>query len=239
MRPLVTFPVRPASTPAASTPERGETSADAGGRLLVIACGAIARELIDIARLHDLDGVEVTCLPAELHNRPDEIPERVRERIRAADGRFERIVIGYADCGTGGRLDQVCVEEGVERLPGAHCYELFAGREAFAAMHDEEPGTFYLTDYLARNVGVLVFAGLGLDAHPELAPLYFGNYRRVIYLAQTDDAELDRRAREAAERLGLAYERRLTGYGDLAGGLLARSDRRPGEVPGGLPLVPS
>lgn len=236
MNPLVTFPVRPASTLTATSPGPGDTPPGRGGRLLVIACGAVARELIDITRLHELDGVEVTCLPAELHNRPDEIPERVRERIHAAHGRFEHIVVGYADCGTGGRLDQVCAEEGVERLPGAHCYELFAGRDAFAAMHDEEPGTFYLTDYLARNVGVLVFAGLGLDAHPELAPLYFGNYRRVIYLAQTDDAELDRRAREAAERLGLDYQRRLTGYGDLAGELLASSQRRGGQV-AALPLV--
>jgi hypothetical protein len=218
---LVTFPARSASTSIADTP-----GADAGtgeGRLLVIACGAIARELIDIARLHELDGVEVSCLPADLHNRPDEIPARVREKLRAAEGRFERILIGYADCGTGGLLDRLCEEEGVERLPGAHCYELFAGREAFAILHEEELGTFYLTDYLARHVDVLVFAGLGLDTHPELAPLYFGNYRRLVYLAQTDDAELDRRARGAAERLGLDYQRRLTGYGDLRTSLLARA----------------
>ena len=228
MTPLVTFPVRPRSRSAAASRDASEPTgrADGHGRLLVIACGAIARELIEVARLHEFDGVEVTCLPAELHNRPDEIPGRVRERIHAAAGRFDHVVIGYADCGTGGRLVQVCGEEGVERLPGAHCYELFAGRDAFAALHDDEPGTFYLTDYLARNVGVLVFAGLGLDAHPELAPLYFGNYRRVIYLAQTDDAELDRRARQAAERLGLAYERRLTGYGDLPSALHAATRTR-------------
>lgn len=224
MTPLVTFPVRP--IPAAASRRDSAAPEDGRGRLLVIACGAIARELIEVTRLQELAGVEVTCLPAELHNRPDEIPERVRERIRAAAGRFDRIVVGYADCGTGGRLDQVCAEEGAERLPGAHCYELFAGRDTFAALHDDEPGTFYLTDYLARNVGVLVFAGLGLDAHPELAPLYFGNYRRVVYLAQTDDAELDRRAREAAERLGLAYERRQTGYGDLPSALLAAAGAR-------------
>ena len=240
---LVTFPVRPADAPAAVTPDgvphagvvpQAGAPQDSHGRLLVIACGAIARELIEIARLHDLDGVEVTALPAELHNRPDEIPERVREKIRAAGDAYERIVIGYADCGTGGLLDRVCEEEGVERLPGAHCYELFAGRDAFAALHDEEPGTFYLTDYLARHVNVLVFAGLGLDAHPELAPLYFGNYRRVVYLAQSDDAELDRRAREAAERLGLDYQRRLSGYGDLRHGMLDLAEGR-----GTLPVVAS
>jgi hypothetical protein len=203
-------------------------------RLLVIACGAIARELIEIAQLDDLDGVEVTALPAELHNRPEVIPERVREKIRAARASFDHTVVGYADCGTGGLLDRVCEEEGVARLPGAHCYELFAGRQAFADLHDEEPGTFYLTDYLARNVNVLVFAGLGLDAHPELAPLYFGNYRRVVYLAQSDDAELDRRAREAAERLGLAYQRRRCGYGDLRPrfGELALHDDSTRDGPG-------
>jgi hypothetical protein len=206
-------------------------------RLLVIACGAIARELIEIAQLDRLDGVEVAALPAELHNRPEEIPDRVRDRIRAAravEGGFERIVVGYADCGTGGLLDRVCEEEGVARLPGAHCYELFAGHQAFADLHDEEPGTFYLTDYLARHVNVLVFAGLGLDAHPELAPMYFGNYRRVVYLAQTDDPELDRRAREAAERLGLDYRRRRSGYGDLRSALHRLAG--PGDDAVGTPL---
>jgi hypothetical protein len=204
-------------------------------RLLVIACGAIARELIEIAQLDRLDGIEVAALPAELHNRPQVIPDRVRERIRAAKAAeegFERIVVGYADCGTGGLLDRVCAEEGVVRLPGAHCYELFTGRQAFADLHDEEPGTFYLTDYLARHVNVLVFAGLGLDTHPELAPLYFGNYRRVVYLAQTDDAELDRRAREAAERLGLEYRRRRCGHGELRTALqhLASREARPNDT---------
>jgi hypothetical protein len=184
--------------------------------LLVIACGAIARELVRVVHLDRLAGVEITCLPPDLHNRPERIPDAVRARIREArhDG-YDDILVGYADCGTGGLLDVVCAEEGVSRLPGAHCYELFAGAEAFASLQEDEPGTFYLTDYLVRNVDRLVFEGLGIDRHPELRDLYFGNYRRVVHLAQTDDPELDRRARLAADRLGLAYERRSTGLGSL------------------------
>ena len=184
--------------------------------LLVIACGAVARELVRVVHLDRLTGVEIACLPPELHNRPERIPDAVRTRIHQArrDG-YDNILIGYADCGTGGLLDTVCAEEGVSRLPGAHCYELFAGAEVFASLQEEEPGTFYLTDYLVRNVDRLVFGGLGIDRHPELATLYFGNYRRVVHLAQTDDPELDRRGRRAAERLGLAYERRSTGLGSL------------------------
>lgn len=213
---FVTHPVRPAFAPAAGSPgDPGERA-----RLLVIACGAIARELIEVARLHHLEDVEVTALPAELHNRPRDIPDRVRDRIRAAQGRYDRILVGYADCGTGGLLDRVCDEEGVTRLPGAHCYELFAGRQAFAALQEDEPGTFYLTDYLVRHVDALLFDGLGLDAHPELLTVYFANYRRVVYLAQTADPDLDARARDAATRLGLAYERRLVGVGELARTLL-------------------
>lgn len=215
---LNTYPVRSAHAPAAGTPAVHGSGRRA--RLLVIACGAIARELIDVARLHHLEDVEVTALPAELHNRPQEIPARVRERIDAARGRYDRIVVGYADCGTGGLLDRVCEEEGVTRLPGAHCYELFAGRQAFADLQDDEPGTFYLTDYLVRHVDPLIFDGLGIAAHPELLSVYFGNYRRVVYLAQTDDPDLDRRARDAAGRLGLAYERRLVGTGELTQALL-------------------
>lgn len=184
--------------------------------LLVIACGAIARELVRVVHLDRLVGVEITCLPPELHNRPERIPDAVRARIHEArrDG-HDNILVGYADCGTGGLLDVVCAEEGVARLPGAHCYELFAGSELFASLQEEQLGTFYLTDYLARNVDRLVFEGLGIDRHPELQALYFGNYRRLVHLAQSDDPVLDRAARLAAERLGLAYERRTTGLGSL------------------------
>lgn len=185
-------------------------------RPLVIGCGALARELVALTRRAGFPEVDLTCLPATLHNRPERIPGAVRARIRAARaaGR-DHIFVAYADCGTGGLLDRVLEEEGVARLAGAHCYEVYAGRAAFAALAEEEPGTFYLTDFLARNFDRLVVRGLGLDRHPELLPLYFGKYTRVIYLAQTDDPSLTAAARRGARRLGLRFERRITGYGDL------------------------
>ena len=187
----------------------------AGRRVLVVACGALARELLALTR--DLPGVEVAFLPALLHNRPDGISGAVRERVRTAraEGAWDEVFVAYADCGTGGLLDRVCEEEGVRRLEGAHCYEVYAGRAAFAALHDEEPGTFYLTDYLVRSFEGLIIRGLGLDRHPELLPVYFGNYRRLVYLAQADDEALLARARRSAHRLGLDFEHRRTGYGEL------------------------
>jgi len=183
----------------------------------VIGCGALANELVSLTRRAGFPEVDLTCLPATLHNRPEQIPEAIRGRIRnaRAAGR-DRIFVAYADCGTGGLLDRVLEEEGVARLEGAHCYEVYAGRAAFAALADAEPGTFYLTDFLARNFDRLVIRGLGLDRHPELLPLYFGNYTRVLYLAQTDDSALTAAARRGAHRLGLRFERRFTGYGELA-----------------------
>jgi hypothetical protein len=188
---------------------------------LVIGCGALARELVELTRRAGLPAMDLTCLPASLHNRPEQIPARLAARIRRArrDG-YDRIFVAYADCGTGGLLDRMLesepAAEGVARLEGAHCYEVYAGRAAFATLHEEEPGTFYLTDYLVRNFDRLVVRGLGLDRHPELLPVYFGNYRRLVYLAQVDDPDLDTRARAAADRLQLAFERRLVGLGELA-----------------------
>jgi hypothetical protein len=138
--------------------------------------------------------------------------DKVRERF----GPDVRIFVAYADCGTAGSLDAYLAREGIERIGGEHCFEFYAGPAAYAAMQDEEVGTFYLTDFLARQFDSIIMAGLGLDRHPELLPLYFGNYRRLIYLAQTDDPELTERARAAADRLGLAFERRATEYGELA-----------------------
>jgi len=183
-------------------------------RSLVIGCGALGRELVAITQ--QLPNVEIACLPAELHNRPGGIPGAVRGRIAdaRADG-FDRIFVAYADCGTGGLIDRVLADEKVERLPGAHCYEFYAGADAFARLHADEPGTFYLTDFLVRNFDRLVWRGLGLDRHPELLPDYFGNYRRVVYLAQTEDPVLDAAAARAAGQLGLAFERRFTGLGGL------------------------
>ncbi|MGH2406900.1 MAG: DUF1638 domain-containing protein [Candidatus Limnocylindrales bacterium] len=190
-------------------------------RVLVIACGALARELVHIVRGGGLSHVDISCLPASLHQRPAGIPAAVQRRIARARGHYERIFVAYADCGTAGRLDTILEAEGIERLPGAHCYEVFAGSAAFAHLGDEEPGTFYLTDYLARHFERLVISGLGLDRHPELLPLYFGNYRRLVYLSQAEDADLVAAARTAAERLGLAFRHEHTGYGEFAAAMSA------------------
>ena len=192
----------------------------ASNQILVIACGALARELTALVKANDLRDVVVECLPAELHNRPRDIPAAVEARLDRAGDRYTRIFVGYADCGTAGALDAVLAERGVDRLPGAHCYEFYAGADVFAALHEEEPGTFYLTDYLVRFFDRIVIKGLGLDRHPELLGDYFGNYRRVVYLAQLDYPDLDATAARAAERLGLAYVRRGVGYGGLADALL-------------------
>ena len=189
--------------------------------MLVIGCGALARELVAVIDQAGLSNVDLTCLPATLHNRPGGIPALVREKIHAARPRYRNIFIAYADCGTGGLLDTMLADEGVERLPGAHCYEFYAGAQAFAAMADEELGTFYLTDFLARNFDRLVIKGLGLDLHPELLSVYFGNYTRLVYLSQTEDPRLVTAARRAARRLGLAFEHRRTGYGDLETSVIA------------------
>ncbi len=185
---------------------------DGARKVLVIACGALAREVLALK----LDAIDLTCLPASLHNRPERIPEAMRAKIRANRAAYDEILCLYGDCGTGGALDKVLAEEGVERIAGAHCYAFYAGEEAFAALAEEEPGTFYLTDFLARHFDALVIRGLGLDRFPQLRDDYFGAYRRVVHLAQIDDPEITAKARAAAERLGLAYERRFTGLGGLA-----------------------
>jgi len=182
--------------------------------VLVLGCGALARELLDVVERNDLDDIRIECLPAVLHNTPDKIPGAVRSRLEAATG-FDEVLVAYCDCGTGGLLDRVLDEFGVERLPGAHCYEFFAGRDVFAGMHEDEPGTLYLTDYLARHFDRIIWRGLGLDRWPELRDDYFGNYVRVIYLAQTEDPRRTEEARRAAARLGLEFERRMVGYGEM------------------------
>ena len=176
-------------------------------KILVIACGALAREVLALR----LDHIDVACLPAQLHNYPKRIPEAMRTKIRAHRSSYDEILCLYGDCGTGGELDRVLQEEGVKRIEGAHCYAFYAGEQAFSALAEEEPGTFYLTDFLARHFDALVIRGLGLDRFPQLRDDYFGNYRRVVHLAQFDDPDLDAKAKAAAERLGLAYERRFTG----------------------------
>jgi hypothetical protein len=171
----------------------------------------LAREVLALK----LDHIDVACLPAQLHNYPKRIPEAMRAKIRANRSAYDEILCLYGDCGTGGELDRVLEEEGVRRIEGAHCYAFYAGEETFAALAEEEPGTFYLTDFLARHFDALVIRGLGLDRFPELRDDYFGNYRRLAHLAQFDDPDLETKARAAAERLGLAYERRFTGLGGI------------------------
>ena len=198
---------------------------------LLIACGALAREILALIEAHGWTEMAVTCLPAHYHNTPDKIPEAVRAKLRENRGRYDRVFVLYGDCGTGGRLDRVLAEEGVTRIPGPHCYEFYAGAADFAALAEAEPGTFFLTDYLVRHFDRLIIEGLGLDRHPELRDDYFGNYRRLVYLAQTEDAALRRRAEAAAARLGLDFDYRWTGYGELAGFLAAvRRDPSAAEV---------
>jgi hypothetical protein len=189
----------------------------AGGRILVVACGAIAREVLAVIRLNGWTHVTLQCLPGKLHNTPREIAGKVDEKLRDAEasGRFDAVFVAYGDCGTAGALDDVLAVHGVERLPGDHCYGFLAGVDVFAAMHEENPYTFYLTDFLCRHFDRLVVQGLKLDSHPELLPMFFGNYRRLVYLAQTDDDALVERARVAAAFLGLEFEHRRTAYGDL------------------------
>ncbi len=183
--------------------------------VLIIACGALAKEIVELQRLNGWTHLKLQCLPAELHNRPEKIPDAVRAKIEEQRGLYEHIFVAYADCGTGGMLDKVLAEFGVERLPGAHCYEFFAGANAFKEMAEAEPGTFYLTDFLARHFDRLIKQGLGLDKHPELMSAYFGNYRRLIYLSQTKSPQLETAAKAHAQYLGLDYLHQHTGLGHV------------------------
>jgi hypothetical protein len=190
-------------------------------KILVIACGALAREIGAIVEANGLDHIELICLPAQWHNRPEKIAPGVRKLVQENRGRFSKIAVAYAECGTQGELDKVCAEEGVERIAGPHCYSFYWGNDAFAARAEDDIDAFFLTDFLARQFESFVIEPLGLDRHPELRDMYFGNYRRLIFLAQTEDVELTAKARDAAKRLGLRFETRRTGMGDLTGFLKA------------------
>lgn len=174
-------------------------------RVLVIACGAIARELVRIRDMNGWDHVQFACLPAKLHNTPDRIPAAVRAKIEQEREIYRKIFVAYADCGTAGALDRALEGSGAERIPGAHCYEFFAGSEVFFDLAEQEAGSFFLTDFLVQHFERLVFRGLGLDRHPELADVYFANYRRLVYLAQEESEERQAQAAAYAERLGLEY----------------------------------
>jgi len=186
------------------------------GRILLIACGALAHEVLALKRLNHWDHIDLQCLPANLHLWPDRIPAAVAASVAEHRSAYETIFILYADCGTGGLLQQKCKELGVEMIEGPHCYSFFEGNTKFAELCENEFSAFYLTDFLVRQFDAFVWRPMGLDRHPELRDMYFGNYTKLVYQAQTNDPGLDAKARDCAARLGLAYERRFTGYGDLA-----------------------
>ena len=188
-------------------------TAKGAGRILLLACGALARELIDLRDANGWDHMDLHCLPAILHNTPDRIPDAVRVAVEKHRAGYETILVVYADCGTGGMLQKACAELGVEMIEGPHCYSFFEGNAAFAAR--EEFTAFYLTDFLVRQFDAFVTKPLGLDRHPELRDMYFAHYETLVYQAQTDDPELTKKAQICADRLGLRFERRFTGYGDL------------------------
>jgi len=184
---------------------------------LLISCGALAKEVIHLIDCNKWESYVLECLPADLHNKPKLIPKMIRKKIRAAkkSNKYNYILVLYGDCGTGGLLDAVLEEEQVERIPGSHCYEFFATTPKFEDLAKQEIGSFYLTDYLTRFFDRLIIKGLGIDRHPELKDIYFANYKRVVYLAQTDDPALDKMAKNAAVQLGLEYVHQKTGYGEL------------------------
>lgn len=184
------------------------------GRLLILACGALAREILVLIRA--IGHIDLQCLPAIFHNHPEKIEPAVRDVVaRSRDG-YERIFLAYADCGTGGMLAKAADELGIEMLAGPHCYAFFEGTDGFVVRAEDEFTAFYLTDFLVRQFDAFVWEPLGLDRHPELRDSYFGNYDKLVYQAQTDDPALTEKAEDCAKRLGLAFERRFTGYGDLA-----------------------
>ena len=183
--------------------------------ILVITCAAIAREVNEIKKLGQWEQMDLQAITADLHSRPEKIPAAVATRIDNARGKYRHIFVAYGDCGTSGELDRVLEERGVKRLPGAHCYDFLAGRESYRQMQEDEPGTFYLTDFLAQHFRRLVIEILGIDRHPELKEMYFGNYTRLVYLAQTESEELTALARAAADELGLRFERVFTGMGEM------------------------
>lgn len=206
---------------------------------LILACGALAKELVFLKTAHDWGHLHIRCLPAKLHNSPARIPAAIRAKLQTYKPHYAHILIAYADCGTGGLLDQVIEQERSEscdivRLSGAHCYEFFAGASAFSALQEEELGTFYLTDFLARHFERLVIKGLGLDRHPDMKNMIFGHYKRLVYLAQAPTDESIAQAQNAAQRLGLSFVLRQTGYGELAS-QLKKFSQPPGRVY--IPLI--
>ena len=199
--------------------------AEGRGRVLALACGALAHEILAIKAANGWTHLDLHCLPANLHLWPNRIPDAVEAAVEKFRDAYDSIFVVYADCGTGGLLQARCAELGVEMVEGPHCYSFFEGNADFAAHAETEFAAFYLTDFLVRQFDAFVWRPMGFDRHPELIAMMFGNYQKLVYLAQIDDPALDARARDCAERLGLAYERRKTGYGDLVPALTAAAER--------------
>lgn len=190
------------------------------GRILLIGCGALAREILDIKQKNGLDHMDLTCLPAKLHLYPDQIVQAVEDAVLKHRSAYDQIYVVYADCGTGGRLERACADLGVEMAPGPHCYSFFEGNDAFAQRaEDGEITAFYLTDFLVKQFDAFVWRPMGLDKHPELRDMVFGNYRTLVYQSQIQDPALLEKAKDCADRMGLAFEHRHTGYGDLESSL--------------------
>lgn len=185
------------------------------GKVLLIACGALAREILDLKAANNWTHLDLTCLPAKYHLYPEKITQSVRDTVAKHAEAYDTIFVVYADCGTGGLLEAACAEMSVEMIAGPHCYAFFEGNDRFAQQSETEITTFYLTDFLVRQFDAFVIKPMGLDRHPELRDMYFGNYEKLVYQAQTDDPALTEKARACADRLGLAFERRFTGYGEL------------------------
>jgi hypothetical protein len=185
-------------------------------RSLIIACGALAREITSLIAMNGWSHIELQCLSASLHNTPAEIPRHLAEKLQRAKGRYRKILIAYADCGTAGEIDRLInATENVARLPGAHCFAAFTGLERYESMMSDNPGTFWLTDFLVRHFKSMVIDSLGLEDHPELKALYFGHYDRAVYLSQAEGDHLLASAEEAATFLNLAFEHLPTGYGAI------------------------
>ena len=195
-------------------------------KILVIACGALVREITELKECYGWDHLQLKCLDAKLHMRPALIPARLRDMIRKYRNDYDEIFVAYADCGTAGGIDEVIEKEGIKRLPGAHCYQFFAGTERFAALSDAEPGTFYLTDFLAQHFDQFVTKPLKFEQHPELRDAYFGNYRKLVYRAQKNESGRGAAAKRAAEKLELEFEHIQVGYGELESGLRNVAGRR-------------
>ena len=193
------------------------------GRILLIACGALAREILDLKKLNGWSHMDLTCLPAKYHLYPDKITDAVQQTVQKHQDDYDRIFVVYADCGTGGQLQAACKAMGVDMVAGPHCYSFFEGNDRFASLSEDEMTAFYLTDFLVRQFDAFVWKPMGLDKHPQLRDMLFGNYEKLVYQAQTDDPKLTEKAKICADKLGLKFERRFTGYGDLDTSLKALS----------------